>query len=56
MANHESTPEDPDIPYKKLVDRIDQEEGKLRLVDQYTQNATNDRSSHTTSTYESTTM
>ena len=36
MANHESTPEDPDIPYQKLVDRIDQEESRLRLADQYT--------------------
>merc|ERR1711953_1377614 len=36
MSSHESTPENPDIPYKDLVERIDKEESRLRLADRYT--------------------
>ena len=36
MSSHESTPDNPDIPYKELVERIDKEESRLRLAERYT--------------------
>ena len=39
MSSHESTPDNPDIPYKDLVERIDKEESRLRLAERYTDKA-----------------